>query len=177
MNRIFGPQNGRFNVRPNPDASKDEMRAKTAAQSSARFHKFMMDKLTKMVPERRRRLARAVLPQRMNLILAWCCSNFPPPRMIAWALSPGHIHPVYRMALLIPVTLIGSFFRAIVSAPLLKIQSIIWLWGIRRDIKAVDENTTEMRIWTKDESFTYRQDWRIGIISEVRADGTQKQVG
>jgi len=185
MNRIlpFGPNpnnKGGLILPPNAIKSaqnRDMQRAKTAQQSTERFHKFMMTKIETLITPRKKFWCRTVYPAWLNNLIARFIAKCPSGPTLGWALKPMNVHPAYRFALLVPLVLPGTILRVFVLAPLKWLQARIWLWGVHRNIESIDENTVEMKIWTKAQSFTYRQDWRFGIITEIRADGTQKQVG
>jgi len=170
MNRIlnFNKNNGSSPaLKQEYDQRRDQMRMKTVQESGQKLHKRMLDEIDKLVPEWRKRVCAWIWPRWLNNGLAIILSCLPPDPLIRWAVAPG-IHMAYKWLPLLPLVILSSVIRMLIVRPLNFLKARVYLWGIKRDIKQIDEHVCELTLKAGKETVVFRQDWRYGEIRRVK---------
>lgn len=169
-NRIQATFNAKQDNKNNGDMRKAQMQAKTVQESAAKLHEFILKEIQKMVPDWRRALVRAMIPNWLNSGLARILNLLPPPKLIQWAVSPTFPHMAYKWLILLPLVIPASIIRMLIVNPLYWLQNRIYLFGIKRDIKQVDEFRIELVLAMGKTVKTFRQDWRYGEVKEWKPE-------
>jgi len=155
------------------DDRRTQMQIKSMREAADKLHKRMMQEIDILVPVGRKKFCAWIFPTWLNNGLIIILSCLPPNILIRWAVAPTGVHMAYKWVMLLPLVIINSVLRLFIIGPLQYLKMRIYLYGISREVRQIDEYNCELIIAKKGGATQhFTQDWRYGEVKRMVSEFT-----